>query len=66
MASPYPNLGHAQYASALGVIGPRRDNWGRFLFAPPELVNPRAIFDPQSFRDHLPPAPCPRKGRARS
>lgn len=51
MAAAYPNLRHAQYASALGVVGPRRDvRWGRFHFAPPELVNPCAIFDPQPFR----------------
>lgn len=65
MASPYPNLRHAQYASALGVIGPRRDNWGRFLFAPPELANPRTIFDPQPFRDHAPPVQFTRKSRSR-
>ncbi len=65
MASPYPNLRHAQYAGALGVIGPRRDNWGRFLFAPPELVNPRAIFDPAPFR-HEPAPTLARKRKKRS
>lgn len=51
MAAAFPNLRHAQYASTLGVIGPRRDaRWGRFLFSPPELVNPNTIFDPQPFR----------------
>lgn len=51
MAAAYPNLRHAQYASALGVVGPRRDSrWGRFHFSPPELMNPNAIFDPQPFR----------------
>jgi hypothetical protein len=65
MASPYPNLRHAQYASALGVIGPRRDDWGRILFAPPSLANPRTIFDPQPFRD-LPTVPFARKGRKKS
>ncbi len=65
MASPYPNLRHAQYAGALGVVGARRDRWGRFLFAPPELVNPRAIFDPQPFREHPRPMTVARK-RART
>ncbi|WP_415910394.1 hypothetical protein [Oleiharenicola sp. Vm1] len=63
MAMPYPNLRHAQYASALGVVGPRRDvRWGKFLFSPPELVNPNAIFDPQPFRTQ-PPAPAPKRAR---
>lgn len=65
MASPYPNLRHAQYAGALGVVGARRDRWGRFLFAPPELVNPRAIFDPQPFREQPPPFVAPARKRLR-
>ena len=65
MASPYPNLRHAQYAGALGVVGARRDRWGRFLFAPPELVNPRAIFDPPPFREQPRPLSIARK-RARA
>jgi hypothetical protein len=61
MAAAYPNLRHAQYASALGVVGPRRNaRWGTFLFSPPELVNPNAIFDPQPFRTQ-PPTPAKRR-----
>lgn len=48
MTYPSPNLSHAQYS---GVVGARRDmTWGRFLFLPPILANPRMIFDPQPFR----------------
>lgn len=51
MAAAYPNLRHAQYSGALTVLGNRRDaKWGRFLFLPPELVNPQVIFDPVPFR----------------
>ncbi|MBA4136220.1 MAG: hypothetical protein C0518_02755 [Opitutus sp.] len=64
MASPYSNLRHAHCAGALGVVSARRDQWGRFLFAPPELANPRAIFDPQPFRDQ-PPAPTLTRNRRR-
>ncbi|MFI5336577.1 MAG: hypothetical protein ACHQ5A_12130 [Opitutales bacterium] len=52
MAAAYPNLRHAQYSGALCVVGRRRDaKWGRFLFLPPELVNPQMIFDPLPFRN---------------
>jgi hypothetical protein len=31
----------------------RRDvTWGRLVFLPPELANPRVIFDPMPFRAH--------------
>lgn len=51
MAAAYPNLRHAQYSGNHPVIGRRRDaTWGRFLFSPPELVNPQMIFDPLPFR----------------
>ncbi len=30
--------------------------WGRLLFLPPELANPRIIFEPLPFRDHQFPA----------
>ena len=51
VAAAYPNLRHAQYSGPLAVVGRRRDaKWGRFLFSPPELINPQVIFDPPPFR----------------
>jgi hypothetical protein len=37
--------------------------WGRILFLPPELTNPRMIFDPQPFRMHEHPLLRGRKTR---
>lgn len=43
---PFPT--HPSQATGL-----RRDvTWGRILFVPPELVNPRIVFDPVPFRSH--------------
>jgi hypothetical protein len=39
---------------AAGRVRLRRDVWGRLVFAPPELANPRAIFDPLPFRSAPP------------
>ncbi len=64
MSAAYPNLSHAQYAGALGVVGRRRDaTWGKFRFAPPELINPQIFFEPPPFRTQV-PAPV-RSKRAR-
>lgn len=45
MAHHYP-ISHQSQAGSL-----RRDvTWGRVLFVPPELTNPRIVFDPLPFR----------------
>lgn len=50
MALPYPNHREA----APGARGRIRDlTWGRTLFTPPSLPNPRVVFDPAPFRTQL-------------
>ena len=45
MSHHFPTSHHSQAA------GLRRDvTWGRILFVPPELTNPRIVFDPLPFR----------------
>jgi hypothetical protein len=40
-------------AASAGASRLCRDiTWGRILFLPPELANPRVIFDPLPFRTH--------------
>lgn len=50
MASPYPNFREPANGAPRRV---RDLTWGRILFPPPALPNPRVIFDPQPFRTQL-------------
>jgi hypothetical protein len=54
MNAPFRSPAPGPRVFAAGRIRLRRDLWGRLVFAPPELVNPRAIFDPVPFRS-VPP-----------
>ncbi|HEY4299530.1 MAG TPA: hypothetical protein VGM73_01570 [Candidatus Didemnitutus sp.] len=49
MATHYPVARQARISSH-GDPRLTRDTWGRFHFLPPELANPRVVFDPQPFR----------------
>jgi len=50
MASPYPSS-RQRFETSFTVSRLGRDiTWGRFLFLPPQLANPRLIFDPLPFR----------------
>jgi hypothetical protein len=52
MASHYPSSRRSDDAiNAAARLG-RDITWGRILFLPPELANPRVIFDPTPFRTH--------------
>ena len=67
MTYPYPNLNRGRIAEVLGAAVPQRDvTWGRILFRPPELANPRLIFDPLPFRTHefVPAKNVPARERA--
>lgn len=53
MNTPYPFGNHA-------AATPRRVRdvtWDRVLFQPPELLNPRLVFDPVPFRTQTIPRP---------
>jgi hypothetical protein len=57
MNTPYP-FSH-------GTDTPRRVRdvtWGRILFQPPALLNPRQVFDPLPFRTQLLPRPTRSRG----
>ncbi|HYC72694.1 MAG TPA: hypothetical protein VEB66_15900 [Opitutaceae bacterium] len=58
MASHYPS--HRD-AVGTGPTRPRDITWGRILFQPPFLPNPRIIFDPLPFRTQLFSAPARRR-----
>jgi hypothetical protein len=49
--------------AAGGAVKPRRSldlTWGRVVFLPPGLLNPRIIFDPPPMRTRSPCAPLAR------
>jgi hypothetical protein len=61
MASPWP-APHSQAGVNGAPLRRTRDlAWGRPLFLPPELTNPRVIFDPLPFRCTAPAFPHGRK-----
>ncbi len=54
MNSPYPFFAVATEPRPQRA---RDVTWGRILFQPPELLNPRLVFDPTPFRMQTVPRP---------
>jgi hypothetical protein len=52
MASHHPSSRRSDDAINAASRLCRDITWGRILFLPPELANPRVIFDPMPFRAH--------------
>jgi hypothetical protein len=50
MVPHFPTQRQTGDATNLAARLSRDVTWGRFLFLPPELANPRVIFDPLPFR----------------
>lgn len=55
MTSPYPFVSATADAPRQRV---RDVTWDRILFQPPELLNPRLVFDPLPFRNQPVPRPA--------